>query len=76
MNESRRRVLRGVITDLNRTIHTIEGIQDEERISMENIPENLQGSENYDMMEEAIDALDDAIGSIQSATESIDEACR
>jgi len=41
---------------------------------LDNMPENLEGSERYSTMESAIDSLDDAIDKIEEAQDSIDEA--
>lgn len=38
----------------------IEEVKDEEQDYMDNMPENLQGSERYSKAEEAVDALDTA----------------
>ena len=47
---------------------------DDEKDSMDNMPENLQSSDRYTAMENAVDALEDAVQSIQDATTNIDEA--
>ena len=51
------------IEDLIDVIHDVLG--DEEDV-MYNIPENLQGSEMYEKVEEACDNLENAIGSLES----------
>lgn len=52
----------------------IEQVRDQESDAMDNIPENLQGSERYEKMENAVDKLDSALEDIEGAQESIDEA--
>lgn len=41
---------------------------------MENMPENLQGSEKYEAAEETVSNLDDALSSLEDAASSIEEA--
>ncbi|MBQ8619104.1 MAG: hypothetical protein IJ418_16530 [Clostridia bacterium] len=42
---------------------------------MDNCPENLQGSDRYYAMEDAVSELEEARDKIQEATEHIDRAC-
>lgn len=69
MNKVRRKAL----SEIAEQIGTLRDEEDEYR---ENIPESLQGGEKYelsesasDLMNEALDSLDEAIGSIESAAE-------
>lgn len=52
----------------------VEEVRDEEQDSLDNIPENLQGSERYSAMEDAISDLEQAISAIEEADGSIDSA--
>lgn len=74
MNQTRRNKLQSSLELLSQAERTIEAVCDEERDSMENTPENLQSSDRYAAMERAVDYLEDAIESIQEATSSIDSA--
>jgi len=47
---------------------------DEEEDSLDNIPENLQTSEQYEKKEAIVDLLNDASDSIDTAIEKIGEA--
>ena len=47
---------------------------EEEEDCLENMPENLQASEKYERMEDAISKLESAIEHIDNAQEDIDEA--
>ena len=49
----------------------LECIKDEEDDAMMNVPENLQGSERYEAMENAVDALDSAIDSLEEICDNI-----
>ena len=44
----------------------MEDIKSDEQDYLDNIPENLQGSERYSIAEEAIDNLDSAIDELKS----------
>ena len=57
---------------LGNAVDELEDIRAEEEMAMENIPENLQNSEKYALMENAVDALEDAYGSVSDAIDSLD----
>ena len=78
MNRSRRDKLRQALNLLKCAEASIENICDEEKDSLDNVPENLQSGDRFSMMEDVIDYLEDAIQNIQDAANSIDDAlsCR
>ena len=47
---------------------------EQEEDALDNMPENLQGSERYEKIEAAVDLLNDASWCIDSAIEKINEA--
>ncbi len=47
---------------------------EQEEDALDNMPENLQGSERYEKIETAVDLLNDASECIDSAIERINEA--
>ena len=53
---------------------TISRVLDREQDSLDNIPENLQYSENYERMEAAIEKLEEVIDKIDEIKELIQEA--
>lgn len=76
MNKARRKALDEVISKIEEAKELLENLQAEEEEYRDNMPENLQGSERYeatdaavDNMSSAVDALDEAISSIESAQE-------
>lgn len=76
MNKARRKALDEVISKIEEAEELLENLQAEEEEYRDNMPENLQGSERYeaadaavDNMSSAVDALDEAISSIESAQE-------
>ncbi len=74
MNNQRRNKLKKIIDILNDAMNMVEFVRDEEEEYMNNIPENLQGSERYSIAEEACNYLEDAISDIESAIENLDDA--
>lgn len=76
MNKARRKALDEVISKIEEAKELLGNLQAEEEEYRDNMPENLQGSERYeaadaavDNMSSAVDALDEAISSIESAQE-------
>ena len=76
MNKARCKALDEVISKIEEAKELLENLQAEEEEYRDNMPENLQGSERYeaadaavDNMSSAVDALDEAISSIESAQE-------
>ena len=76
MNKARRKALDEVISKIEEAKELLENLQAEEEEYRDNMPENLQGSERYeaadaavDNLSSAVDALDEAISSIESAQE-------
>ena len=75
MNKRRRTRLREANSLLGQALAIVEDVRDEEQDSLDNCPENLQNSERYSAMEDAVSELEDAIGVIREASEHIDRAC-
>lgn len=78
MNNTRRRAIRNVIKllrgpspDFDYIESELSDILDEETDAIENIPENLQETERYQIAEDSIDYLDEAINAIDPD----DEGC-
>lgn len=67
MNSARRDRLRIAMDMLEAAKQTVDRALDEEQDALDGIPGNLEYSERYCKMEDAVDALD-------SASDSIDEA--
>lgn len=74
MNKRRRTQLTEANALLDRALDIVESVREEEQDAMDNCPENLQYSERYSMMEDAVGELEDAISSIQEAAEHIGRA--
>ena len=68
MNKKRRKCIDSVILKINKLQDIIEELQQDieaiaadEQYYLDNIPENLQGSERYEAGENAVENLEDAI---------------
>ena len=72
MNKARRAKLNAVINALTELKDDLEIIHDEEDEAMENMPESLQESDRYYAMEEACDNMSDAMDALDEAIESLE----
>ena len=70
MNKHKRTKLKEADSLLAMARNLISSVKDREQDDLDNCPENLQGSERYTTMENAIDELEDAMESIDRASES------
>jgi thymidine phosphorylase len=76
MNIKRRAELRDVVSMLSRAVLIVDKICDKEQDAIENYPENLQATEKFEAMENAVESLNDAIEKIDEAKEHIETAIR
>ena len=68
MNQQRRQQLVQVINLLHSAESDLDRIKDEEQDCIDAMPENLQNTDRYTAMEDAVDSIEDAIESVQEAT--------
>lgn len=74
MNAARRNKLQEAVRLLDSASEIVDTVHDQESDCVDNYPENLQGTDAYQNMEDAVDNLDDAMTSIYEAKESIESA--
>lgn len=74
MDNKRRAKLQEVIRKLDELESIVDAVCDKEQDCMDNIPENLQGTDRCEQMEAAVDNLTDALQSIAEARENIELA--
>lgn len=74
MNEKRRKRLSNALSLLEQCENIVDQVRDEELDAISNYPENLQGTDKFDSMEQAVDNMDDAIDKISEVRESIQAA--
>ena len=58
---------------LSNALSILEDVKDEEQESLENMPENLERSERYTDMENAVDVLEDCVEKISEVQSELDE---
>ena len=71
MNSKRRDALRDITRLLQISEGVVSRVLSEEEDCMNNVPENLQGTDRYSEMEDAVDYLSDALACISDATASL-----
>ena len=72
MNNTRRKEISKISSILEDAKLRLSVVIDEEQEALDNMPENLQGSERGCESEEALDSMNDALDSIDSAIEYLD----
>lgn len=73
MNKERRTQIKKLTNELEDVKTKLKYISRKEEGILDNTPENLQGTDRYSESENAIDVLDDVIGDLESAIESLNE---
>ena len=76
MNDQRRKSLNGAIELLNKASTIIDAARDGEQDALDNMPENLEGTDRYEKMEIAVDNMEDAIEKIDRVVELLTYASR
>lgn len=74
MNDKKRKKLRQAADLLDAAFNIVSSVYDDERDCLDNLSGNLEYSYMYEKMEEAIDHLEDASSSIESARDNVLEA--
>lgn len=73
MNNQRRTEIKRLKNSLLEDKKTLEKIINEESISFDSMPENLQGSDRGMESEDAIDAMEEALESLETVIEKVGE---
>lgn len=74
MNEKRRGQLRNALAMITSAASIIDTVCDKEQDCLDNYPENLQGTERFERMEDAVDSLNDALEKMNEAKELVSVA--
>lgn len=72
MNNKKRKELTNAVSLLNNAESIIESVRDDEQDCLDNMPENLEGSQQYSDMENAVDYLEEAMNSIMEAQDFVE----
>lgn len=73
MNKIRRQRLAKWLQGIEEFKSELEDVCSEEETCLDNLPENLQGSQKANEMEEAIDQMNEAVSLIEDAISIIEE---
>ena len=73
MNQKRRKELRRILTILNDVSLLLAAVADEEHEAYDNLPETLQESERALDMEDAANAMDEALDAVSSVIETLED---
>ena len=73
MNKIRRKELVSIISVLESQKERIDLVAEEEQEARDNMPENLEGSERVEKMEDCISTLEEASSDIQDIIDKISE---
>ena len=73
MNKERRKSIERIVDKLNEIQADLTSIRGDEEEAYDNLPEGIQSSERGDSMQEAIEAMDDADGSLKEAIDYLME---
>lgn len=60
---------------IQEVLNNLENVRDEEEMAYDNLPEGIQMGERGDMMQEAIETIDEAVGVLEDAISSMDAVC-
>lgn len=73
MNKVRRTRLASIKDKIEELQELLQDIIDEEQEAMGNLPESLQGSKQYEAMEEAVSSMEEALENLGFAADNIEE---
>ena len=73
MNKARRKMLQGIIDNLDAQCENIVAVQTEEQEAFDNIPENLQYSERGETMNENANGLEQAASDLEDIISTLQE---
>lgn len=74
MNNEKRKVLRSALSHIQLASDMTKSVLSQETDDLNNMPENLEGSQTYEKMEQAVELLEDALDSLEEASSQIQDA--
>ena len=74
MNAARRAILKKAIASIEQAKGYVDQVYDDEYDALSNMPENLESSERYEKMENAVDTLEEIQDDLDDVLEKIEEA--
>lgn len=73
MNDKRRKSVRVALTLLDRVNAIVDRVCDEEQDAADNYPENLQSTDTYEKMEQAVDSMNEAMDKIDEVKDLLED---
>lgn len=73
MNNSRRRRIATAFDQISKAKDLLSEVASEELDSLDNLPENLKNGQKGEIMEAAVDALDEATNLLEEVQDKIEE---
>lgn len=73
MNKQRRKIISECTLQIEQIKSTLEDVKMDEEFAFDNMPENLQGSERGEEMEEVIDCLEEVMNTLDDAIEQLSQ---
>lgn len=74
MNKDRRKQIATIVARLEGIKSDVEIVQDDEQEALDALPSSLQDTEQAEKMNEALDALGEAIDQVEALSETLDAA--
>lgn len=74
MNNFRRKRISKIVDALNELKDQIDELHEDEKETLGNIPESLQGTERYENSENAVDMLDSASSGLEDVISFLEDA--
>lgn len=74
MNNARRKRICKIVDSLNELKDQIDELHSEEEEVLDNIPESLQGTERYEIAENAVDMLESASSGLEDVISFLGDA--
>ena len=71
MNKQRRSKLTEAIGHIDSALQIISDVRDDEQDALDNMPENLQSSDRYSEIENAVDTMDEAIDELENISDRL-----
>lgn len=73
MKPERLAVLNACLEDVQHALATLQEVRDEEEEAYDNLPESMQDGERGEMMQDAIDALDNALFPLEDVVSTLED---
>lgn len=73
MNRTRRKEIATIAHNISEAESALRSLADEEQEALDNMPENLQGSDRYSAAEEAVDILNEVSDELESLASRLEE---